>query len=507
MVSTPPAPLVALILSLISALASAEATRPWPHLRPGPYSVGYRTVELTDHGRTYSSRAPSDAGETARRNFREVRVSLWYPAIAEAARRPMRYRDYVEASGFETLHEGVTLYGSAGWIAHSQFGDADADRLASILEQPTLAYRDAPAIDDRFPAIVYAPSFSYEAFENSALFEHLASHGYVIAASRSSGPDSRSMSPDLHGAETSARDLELLIEALHRFGQADLSRIGAAGFSWGGMTAALFAMRHQNVAAVLALDGSFEHAELAIEEHYAWQPTRLRGGYLAVVGDREPKLSMDALARYADVFELRFPTLGHWDFASDMIYTNVHAAANVDDGRRRQVDDAFGIIAGAARWLFDGYLKDDATSRKLLLEHQLRTHDPELAVETRVARAGLPAPPTTTEFAQLLRSDPQRARRVLAEVGARDPEAQLVDWNALQDEIVVSPFERKLEMLELIREELGESSIYFNNLGQAWRLEGDRGKALDYFRSALEHNPDSGFARRSIEELETEIGE
>ena len=55
---------------------------------------------------------------------------------------------------------------------------------------------------------------------------------------------------------------------------------------------------------------------------------------------------------------------------------------------------------------------------------------------------------------------------------------------------------------ELAKAELGESSIYFNNLGQAWRLEGDAEKAERSFRKALELNPESGFAKKLLEQLE-----
>ncbi len=90
-------------------------------------------------------------------------------------------------------------------------------------------------------------------------------------------------------------------------------------------------------------------------------------------------------------------------------------------------------------------------------------------------------------------------------VKKNDPEIELLDWTQFQDAVTVSPFETKLAILELAREELGESSILFNNYGQAWRLEGDPEKALGYFRQALAHNPDSGFAKKSIGELEAEL--
>jgi tetratricopeptide (TPR) repeat protein len=356
------------------------------------------------------------------------------------------------------------------------------------------------------PVIVYAPSFSYEPFENSTLFEYLASHGYVVAASRSSGPETREMSADLAGVEASVRDMELILDALHDFGHADLERVGAAGFSWGALSAAMLGMRNFNVRAVLALDGTLEHSEIpAVEEKHDFVPRRLRGGYLAIVGDREPARSLSDDALYADVFELRYPDLQHWDFASDLIRIQVHSAGEPDAERRALVDEAYGLIAYQARLLFDAYLKGNEVNREVLLEGNMRAMNAAIVIENRTARAALQPPPSPAELAALLRNDVEEARLVLARVKKNDPEIELMDWMQLQDAVSVSPFETKLAILELAREELGESSILFNNYGQAWRLEGDPEKALGYFRQALAHNPDSGFAKKSIGELEAEL--
>lgn len=492
-----------LILALGSALDADEM--PWPTLKAGPHRVGFRTLDVTDYGRTVAPRVDWRGVEHPGDNFRQVRISLWYPAVADDKLRPMLYRDYIEAVGFETQMEGELLVGVDAYVAHSTFGGADKATLRQMVEEPTTAYRDAPPLDGLHPLIVYAPSFSYEPFENSALFEYLASHGYIVAASRSAGPETREMSEDMAGVETNVRDMELILDALHDIGHADLGKVGAAGFSWGGLSAAMLGMRNFNVQAVLALDGTLEHAEIpAVEEKHDFQPRRIRGGYLAIVGDREPARSLAEEALYADIIELRYPDLLHWDFSSDFIRIR-HRASDTDASRRALVDEAYGLIAYQARLLFDTYLKGVETNRQVLLEGNMKAMNPAVVIENRTARAALPAPPSPAEFAVLLRSDVGEARRVLASAKAIDPEIELLDWSRMQDSVSVSPFVTKLAILELAQEELGESSILFNNYGQAWRLEGDPEKALGYFRKALAHNPDSGFAKKSIEELEAEL--
>ena len=497
---------LAVLLALALGSSTGSADELWPTLKSGPNSVGFKILDVTDYGRTTAPLVDWQGNENPEENYREVRISIWYPAQAAKSQQPMIYRDYIEAAGFETAMEGELLVGLDAYLAHSTFGGADEDKLRRRVEESTITYRDAAPLDGRHPVIVYAPSFSYEPFENSTLFEYLASHGYVVAASRSSGPETREMSADLAGVEASVRDMESILDALHDFGHADLERVGAAGFSWGALSAAMLGMRNFNVQAVLALDGTLEHSEIpAVEEKHDFVPRRLRGGYLAIVGDREPGRSLSDDALYADVFELRYPDLQHWDFASDLIRIQVHSAGEPDAERRALVDEAYGLIAYQARLLFDAYLKDKEGNRLVLLEGNMRAMNPEIVIENRTARAAMPPPPSPAEYAALLRTDVEEARRVLALVKKNDPEIELMDWTQLQDSVSVSPFETKLAILELAREELGESSILFNNYGQAWRLEGDPLRALGYFEKALAHNPDSGFAKRSIAELEAEV--
>lgn len=496
---------LSILFAGLFATGATASDSPWPGLDAGPHSVGYRTIDVVDYRRTVAFPTDWRGEPRSDQNFRSVRVSVWYPALPARGQRPLPYRGYIEAVAFATLMGGEYLTGPEAYLAHSAFAGADPDRLRELLDRPTTAYRDATPLAGVFPTVVYAPSLGYEAFENSALFEYLASYGYIVAASRSAGPEGGEMSADLAGIRASREDLELILEVLHRTGGADLRRVGAMGFSWGGLSAALLGMRNQNVRAVVTLDGSLEHRDLPeIEERSELDPRRLRGGYLAIVGDRRPERSLADDALYADLVELRLPELRHWDFASDMIGISTWSSAEPEPERRALVDRTYALVARQVRRFLDAYLRSTTSETSHLVGASLPESTSEVPIETLVARAALPAPPTASEFADLLREDVRAARSVLARAERRDPEIELLDWASLQNVILTSPFATKLAILEMARENLGESSIYFNNLGQAWRLEGDLDKAVTYFRKALEHNPESDFARRAIAEIEAQ---
>jgi dienelactone hydrolase len=125
-----------------------------------------------------------------------------------------------------------------------------------VLAQPMWASKDAPAAAGKFPVVIYAPGHSGSATENVDLCEYLASHGYIVIASRSMGARTQSMTEDLEGLEAQAGDIAFLIGQAHGMPQADMSRIAVVGFSWGGMANVLAAARDDRIRALVSLDGA-----------------------------------------------------------------------------------------------------------------------------------------------------------------------------------------------------------------------------------------------------------
>jgi dienelactone hydrolase len=125
-----------------------------------------------------------------------------------------------------------------------------------VLAQPMWGSRDAPAAAGKFPVVIYAASHSAYAAENVDLCEYLASHGYIVIASRSMGPHSKAMTTDLEGLEAQAGDIAYLIGQARAMPQADTARIAVVGFSWGGLANVLAAAKDDRIRALVSLDGS-----------------------------------------------------------------------------------------------------------------------------------------------------------------------------------------------------------------------------------------------------------
>jgi predicted dienelactone hydrolase len=220
-------PALAALVLLAAALATAASfalvpPRPRPggpesarRLGPGPYAVGREPVTLVD-----AARPTARNGDFEGAPSRSFRGAVWYPAVA----RPL---------------EALRLDGP-----------------------PPAAREGAP-----FPALVYSHGFMSWHAEGAHLYEHLASHGWVVLAV--SYPLTSFGSPGGPRAEDVASqpaDVSFLVDSLlgwsrdagHRLaGRVDERRIALAGLSLGGATTTLATfhprLRDPRVAAAVAI--------------------------------------------------------------------------------------------------------------------------------------------------------------------------------------------------------------------------------------------------------------
>ncbi|MBY0353041.1 prolyl oligopeptidase family serine peptidase [Candidatus Babeliales bacterium] len=100
---------------------------------------------------------------------------------------------------------------------------------------------DTPIIPDKLPLILFSHGFGGDPYGNSWFAHYLASHGYIVACVKHYGNAFGNMIPEL-GARPWNRplDMSFILDKIlsdPRFkDHIDANRIGAAGFSQGGMT-------------------------------------------------------------------------------------------------------------------------------------------------------------------------------------------------------------------------------------------------------------------------------
>ncbi len=215
---------------------------------------GYRNVIFTDSTRRYKPAArPGDL-----LYYRPIEIDYWYPVDAIPS-SPIRYGEFLQlfeqrANRFQddTVYSG--LAGQTAQYLCSGLGITDTARLT---QYPTRSYRDAPALRGSFPLILYLSSYNGMCFENTRLFEILASHGYTVASITSVGRYPGNMTTDPADLQEQVADALFVLKKL------EAEKTGVIGYSWGGPGALLLAGAHP-VGAVLSLDGS--------EFHYYGEP-------------------------------------------------------------------------------------------------------------------------------------------------------------------------------------------------------------------------------------------
>ncbi|GAB3405674.1 alpha/beta hydrolase family protein [Flindersiella endophytica] len=244
--------LAALTSLLALGTPAAEATQvrlalPEP---TGPYSLGKHDLLLVDHSRP-DPWVPASGD-------RELLVSVWYPAALPVGPRA----EYMTAADSELLlkRQGVT--------------GVDPAVLSTTR---TTARIDAPPLPGRGgrPLVVLSPGFSIPRTTLTGLAEDLASRGYVVAgiehsyeADAATFPDGEvktCVACDLAESGTQVvggrvADVSFVLDELERrpVGKlVDWRRVGMAGHSIGGATAAAVMRADDRIRAGVNLDGTF----------------------------------------------------------------------------------------------------------------------------------------------------------------------------------------------------------------------------------------------------------
>jgi predicted dienelactone hydrolase len=225
----------------------------------GPLRVGSQTFRLIDPSR--DEPATPDSGD--RRN---VVIQVWHPAIQEAQGAPPAYID-----GLGRLPDQVTLL--PGFIVEAN----RRTRAPAVERAPSLASADG------WPVVIFSPGYGAPRAFYTGLAADLASRGYVVLAldhpfesAVVELADGRLALPalDLPGGEAAlqrsmaaqqdvrAADIRFALDwlgadaPLALRAAADLSRVAAAGHSFGGAAAALAALRDDRIGAAVNVDGT-----------------------------------------------------------------------------------------------------------------------------------------------------------------------------------------------------------------------------------------------------------
>jgi dienelactone hydrolase len=487
-----------LIFLSIAASVSASAGVPLPaslDLIPqaGPHAVGLRVIQQYDYSRLLEPQVDAFGKADNDAPGRPIQMLVWYPA-RRGGGAPMLAADYQQTSLNDvdfTAPAAEATRQRAGWMAGPQSAQYGA---------PTLAVRDAAAAAGRFPVVIYAPSFAAQAHENIDLCEYLASHGYVVLASRSLGARSVMMTDDVEGVEAQAADIAFLVNYAQTLPQADISNVAVAGFSWGGMANVFAAARSSRIKALVSLDGSIRyHPKVWGAAGYV-QPARTAVPML-YLGARAPSAEImerkDMLGKsylntmtYSDVYVATLPPMTHADFSAWHVRFADDAAFG--DYARADVLQAYRSGALYVRRFLDAYLKQDTDALAWLKQSPARHGiGPQvmLMAFTPVRHALLGEGDFLRAFAKAGFRD---AQSIHAGMVARSPDFKLspVSMNTLGYQLLRAKNARgALELFKLATFLEPTYANAFDSEGEAYEALGDTMSAIAAYEKAVAADP------------------
>lgn len=377
---------VLFLLSCLSAQSLAQRSLPF-HNAPGAHAVGLRIVAQVDPRRGY---APAGA------RGRPIQTAIWYPA--QGGGSPVRYGDYLQLRGWDddfgrtpAQRERVL----AEWIGMILEGRSDA-AVAAQRQDVLWAVRDARPAPGAFPVVVYAPSLSSAAFENAEMMEFLASHGYIVIASPALGVRTRGQRADLEHAEAQAADIRFLLDFAATLPHADMTRVTAMGFSFGGLANVLAAARDERIKALVCLDGTVRYRNALVRQAAYAQPEKLRTPLLFLAQrpaplerqlDSRPDLSGSFLRdmKNADVYLLTMYAMEHVHFGSAYLRLD---PLEFDEYGFDEVAQAYGLAARYVLNFLNGTMKGEQAGLDYLRRKPGQVGAPAHSVATRFFPAG-----------------------------------------------------------------------------------------------------------------------
>lgn len=311
----------------------------------GKSPVGFHSELLWDDSRTFNGM-----------DRRPVLLGIWYPAELSETSQQLRYKDYLLA---DSQHDGVALsdttmaWVKGGFVAGAEafFGVEEPDAL-KLMDLPVRAFDNAMVKPGKHPLLLYAASFNAGIHENSAIWEYLASRGYVIAAIASVGSDLPGMTADPIGISAQLADFEFLHKTMMGRDYVDPDKLATAGFSWGGFPTTLMGITKE-AKVMISMDGSQTYFPQAVAQFKSVYDREPKGAYIQLSQRGRPNgpVQLDTMVYHqmgqsVDAYLYRFKGMDHRDFGGAFQY--LHAVSN---------DSAF--HANQAQFHERVYSKDD----------------------------------------------------------------------------------------------------------------------------------------------------
>jgi len=482
------------------------------NLSNGEYAVGFKHYTKIDRTRTYQVKNEFNNQSI----HRPIPISIWYPAnIQNANTEPLTVLNYLEILKEEEEWENLPNAYLLDWFPYLWNTPENQSRLP----EKTTAYANALMLEGKFPVVLYTPSYQASSIENFAMVEYLASHGFIVIASPSRGTDTRELEGGtVKDMETQSRDVEFLLNEIHRYETVDLDHIALMGFSFGGLSNALTVMKNQNIKALISLDGTERYRYDVLEASPYFNLDQLDIPYVHFAQKEIPKAVLeedkipeelnytfqlyDSL-KYSKAYRYRFHDLSHAYFSSyGVLFGNRDQRQDKSDD---QIMASYKLLSEHVLQFLNANLKED-TSAKEFVGKSLEVDDAVSGLVSKKIKQASVADFDYKDFNDLaLKQSYQNLIPLYQQTLAKYPDLKLEEWmlNTLGLRLSFDPnrLDQGIKVFQLAVHIYPNSANLYDSLAEAYLIKKDFKNAITNFEKSLELNPENQNAIHKLKQI------
>ncbi|MFK7813462.1 MAG: prolyl oligopeptidase family serine peptidase [Maribacter sp.] len=498
---------------ILSTISYGQTSLKEIDINNGDYKVGFEHYTAIDSTRTYRIHNEHNNQFISR----PIPISIWYPAeIKNGNSEQLTVLDYLEILKEEEEWENLPNEWLLDWFPYLW----NTPENRAHLSEKVHALSNSNFLEGKFPVVIYSPSNQGSSIENFALFELLASNGFVVISSPSRGTDTRWLEGGTtKDMETQSRDVEFLLKEIHKYKSIDFNNIALMGFSFGGLANAITVMKNKQISALVSLDGTERYNYPVLEKSPFFDLERFNIPYIhfaqkeipeeVLTSDKIPaelnyKFQLYDSLKYSNSYSYKFHDLTHSYFSSyGVLFANRDKRQDKSDSK---IMESYKLLSQHTLQFLNATLKNEENAKEFI-ENSPEKNGISESLLTKKMKKSLETAFDYKDFNDLAYyQDYQDLIPLYEKTLAKYPKLELKQGmlNMLGFRMSVNPSmkEQGINVLLLALHIYPKSANLYDSLAEAYLYKKDFQNAISSFKKSLELNPENQNAIDKLKQLE-----
>jgi dienelactone hydrolase len=496
---------------LITTISNGQTSLNKIDLNFGNYNVGFKHYTISDSTRTYSRIYDYKNQKIPR----PIPTSIWFPSQQNIdSKKQLNIVDYLEILKEEEEWEYLPNEQILNWFYYANTSDNQGH-----LKEKTRAYLGLEFDTEKFPVIIYTPSYQASSIENFALCEYLASHGYIVISSPSRGTATRWFSGNNpKEMETQARDVEFLIKEVEKLPNANSNKMATIGFSFGGLSNVIVQTRNDKIKAVVSLDGTERYQYNLLKKSPFFEPKKIDVPYIHMAQKeipnqvlKEDKIDSELNSIFqlydsitnSNAYKLKFHHLTHSYFSTlGVLFQQRDKRQDKND---YEIMESYKWVSVYTLNFLNAYLKNDESALKFI-ENKPLDNGMKNGLMTKQSKKANSQNFTFEDFNELaLKQNYYSLYDLYVVTKKKNPMMEIPEGNlnTLGLQLVFNPktSEQGINVFLLAIIIYPNSANLYDSLAEAYLFMGNKDKAIENFEKSLELNSQNQNAIDRLKQL------